>query len=65
MPDAICLDLPHVELGASISSAQMEAALQKSGQDIRQGDTVLLYMAYNRRVSFGDPRWQHAFPGKH
>ena len=62
--EAICLDLSHVELQASISVPEMEAALQKSGQDIRQGDTVLLYMAYNKRVSFSDPRWQHVFPGQ-
>lgn len=60
---AICLDLSHVALGASISVAEMETALAASGQTIEEGDTVLLYMAYNARVPFNDPRWQHAFPG--
>lgn len=60
---AICLDLSHVELGASISVPQMEEALTASGQEIREGDTVLLYMAFNERVHFDDPRWQHDFPG--
>ncbi len=58
-----CLDLSHVELGASISVAEMETALVESGQEIREGDTVLLYMAFNKRVPFEDPRWQHDFPG--
>lgn len=60
---AICLDLSHVELKASISVAEMEAALEKSGQEIREGDTVLMYMAFNKRIHFDDPRWQHDFPG--
>ena len=43
----------------------MEAALTNSGQEIRDGDTVLLYMAYNARVSPDEEpeRWQHDFPG--
>lgn len=62
--EAICLDLSHVGLQASIGVDEMESALQKSGQEIRQGDTVLLYMAYNKRIGFDDPRWQHVFPGQ-
>ncbi|KAK4505820.1 hypothetical protein PRZ48_003785 [Zasmidium cellare] len=60
---AICLDLSHVELKATISVQEMEDALSKSGENIRDGDTVLLYMAFNKRVPFSDPRWQHDFPG--
>lgn len=60
---AICLDLSHVELKAAISVQEMEAALAASGQEIQEGDTVLLYMAFNKRIPFDDPRWQHDFPG--
>ncbi|KAK3061168.1 hypothetical protein LTR53_019864, partial [Teratosphaeriaceae sp. CCFEE 6253] len=60
---AFCLDLSHAALGASISVREMEAALAASGEEIRDGDTVLLYMAFNARVPFDDPRWQHDFPG--
>ncbi|TKA23230.1 hypothetical protein B0A50_07623 [Salinomyces thailandicus] len=60
---AICLDLSHVELGAAISVPEMEHALVKSGQEIQLGDTVLIYMAFNKRIPFDDPRWQHDFPG--
>jgi kynurenine formamidase len=62
---AIALDLSHVELKASISVAEMEEALTKSGEEIREGDTVLVYMAFNKRVGFDEPRWQHDFPGLH
>lgn len=61
--EAIALDLSHVELKASISVAEMEDALAISGEQIKEGDTVLLYMAFNKRVSTSDPRWQHDFPG--
>lgn len=61
--EAICLDLSHVELKATISVKEMEEALEKSGQEIKQGDTVLVYMAFNKRIPFDDPRWQHDFPG--
>jgi kynurenine formamidase len=62
---AIALDLSHVELRAAISVAEMEEALTKSGEEIREGDTVLVYMAFNKRVGFDEPRWQHDFPGLH
>lgn len=62
---AIALDLSHVELKASISVEEMEEALVKSGEEIREGDTVLVYMAFNKRVGFDEPRWQHDFPGLH
>lgn len=60
---AICLDLSHVELKATISVQEMEDAVQKTGEQIHAGDTVLIYMAFNERVPFSDPRWQHDFPG--
>lgn len=60
---AICLDLSHVELKAIISVPEMEAALATSGEEIREGDTVLLYMGYKKRIPFDDQRWQHDFPG--
>lgn len=62
---AIALDLSHVELRAAISVREMEEALVKSGEEIKEGDTVLVYMAFNMRVHFDDPRWQHDFPGLH
>lgn len=43
--EGICLDLSHAELRAGISAQEMEQALERSGQEIKQGDTVLLYMA--------------------
>ena len=63
--EAIALDLSHVELGASISVAEMEKALEASGEEIKQGDTVLVHMGFNKRVHFDEPGWQHCFPGLH
>jgi kynurenine formamidase len=59
---AICLDLSHVPLGHAITVPEMEDALTKSGQEIRPGDTVLIYMATNERL-LGKPGYQHDFPG--
>lgn len=59
----ICLDLSHVPLKHAITVPEMEAALAKSGQEIRPKDTVLIYMATNDRL-WGDPeRYVHDFPG--
>jgi kynurenine formamidase len=62
---AIALDLSHVQLKAAISVREMEEALAESGEEIGEGDTVLVYMAFNKRVAFDEPRWQHDFPGLH
>jgi len=59
---AICLDLSHVPLKHSITVPEMAAALDKSGEEIRPRDTVLLYMATNERL-LGKPGYQHDFPG--
>jgi kynurenine formamidase len=61
--EAICLDLSNVALKATISVEEMESALNSSGNEIKQGDTVLIDMAFNKRIPFDDPRWQHDFPG--
>lgn len=60
--EAICLDLSHVPLKHSVAVAEMEAALAESGQEIRPGDTVLIYMAVNERL-LGRPGYPHDFPG--
>jgi len=60
---AIALDLSHIPLKAAATVQDMEDALAKSGEDIRTGDTVLIYFAFNKRVHFDDPAWQHDFPG--
>ena len=59
---AICLDLSHIPLKHAADVAEMEAALAKSGQEIRPGDTVLLHMATNERL-LGTPGYLHDFPG--
>ena len=59
---AICLDLSHVPLKHAITVPEMEEALAKSGETIKPKDTVLIYMATNKRL-FGTPRYVHDFPG--
>ncbi|KAK3079142.1 hypothetical protein LTS18_005625 [Coniosporium uncinatum] len=59
----IALDLSHIPLKAAATVQDMKDALAKSGEDIRTGDTVLIYFAFNKRVHFDDPAWQHDFPG--
>jgi kynurenine formamidase len=59
---AICLDLSHAPLKHAITVPEMEEALAKSGQEIWPKDTVLIYMATNKRL-FGSPRYVHDFPG--
>ncbi len=61
---AICLDLTDAPLRHEITVDEMRAALARSGQDIRSGDTVLINMAVNARL-FGTPAYLHDFPGLH
>lgn len=60
--EAICLDLSHVPLRHAITVAELEAALVASRQEIRPGDTVLIWMATNERL-LGTPGYLHDFPG--
>lgn len=62
--EAICLDLSHVPLKHEITVAEMETALEKSGQEIRPRDTVFIHMGVNDRL-FGSPAYLHDFPGLH
>src|SRR5258708_34698865 len=59
---AICLDLSRVPLKHAITVREMEDALERSGQEIHAGDTVLIYMATNERL-LAKPGYQHDFPG--
>lgn len=60
--EAICLDLSHVDLKHDISVDEVKAALEKSGERILPGDTVLIHMGLNERLD-GQEAWQHDFPG--
>lgn len=62
--EAICLDLRHVPLKHEITVAEMEEALAKSGQAIKERDTVLINMGVNVRL-FGTPAYSTDFPGLH
>ena len=57
--EGICLDLSHKGLMELIETADLERAL--TGQEIKRGDTVLLYTDHYRRA-FGTDDW-HRGPG--
>lgn len=59
---AICLDLSHVPLKHAATVAEMEEALAASGEEIRPGDTVMIYLGTNDRL-LGKPGYLHDFPG--
>jgi kynurenine formamidase len=48
--DAICLDLSATRYPKYITPAALEAALARSGQEIRRGDIVLLYTGHAERT---------------
>jgi kynurenine formamidase len=59
--EGICLDLSHKGLRELIEPADLASALSEAGQEIRPGDTVLLYTDHYRRA-FGSDDW-HEGPG--
>ena len=52
----ICLDLSEKRPGELIEIADLQHALAGAGQEIRPGDTVLLYTDHYRRAA-GTPAW--------
>ncbi len=59
---AVCLDLSHKDLKTDISVADLQAAEQAAGIEIRPKDTVLLHMDFHRRT-FGTDAYLTDFPG--
>lgn len=59
--EGICLDFSHKSLRELIEPSDFETTLVKSGLEIKQGDTVLLYTDHYRRF-FGTDDWDHG-PG--
>jgi kynurenine formamidase len=58
----ICLDLSHVPPKTEYTVEMIQAALDKDGLDIRQGDTVLLYSGHYIRT-WGTDAWLTDYPG--
>ena len=57
-----CIDLSHVPLRTAASLEEVQFAVSRSGQTIRRGDTVLVWMATNERL-MNRPGYLHDFPG--
>ncbi|WBU55317.1 cyclase family protein [Paracoccus sp. SCSIO 75233] len=59
---AICLDVSHVRHPDYMTAEILEAALEASGQEIRIGDTVLLYSGHGDRT-FGTKEFINVYSG--
>jgi kynurenine formamidase len=59
---AVCLDISAVRFPAYFTPAVLEEALKKSGQEIRQGDTLLLYTGDGDR-SYPTLKYVEEYPG--
>jgi kynurenine formamidase len=57
-----CIDLSQVPLKTAATREEVQAAVAASGETIRPGDTVLVWMATNERL-LGKPGYLHDFPG--
>jgi kynurenine formamidase len=60
--EAICLDLRSVQYPNYITPADLDAALSQSGQEIRRGDTVLLYTGYGD-ATYPNLAYTDKYPG--
>lgn len=60
---AFCLDLSHKPLKSDITIEDLEAAEKASGETIREGDTIFLYMGFNNRVPVDSPQYLTDFSG--
>jgi kynurenine formamidase len=60
--EAICLDLRAVQYPSYITPEDLQAALDKSGQEIRKGDTVLLFTGYGD-ATYPDLAYTEKHPG--
>jgi kynurenine formamidase len=60
--EAICLDLSQLPARAGITVADLEAALEQDGLELREGDIVLLYTGHYERTT-GTPEYLTEFPG--
>jgi kynurenine formamidase len=59
---AICLDLSHIRYPNYFEPKDLEDALSRSGQEIREGDIVLLYTGHHDR-NFGTDMFQTDYSG--
>lgn len=48
--DAICIDLTHIRHPDYITPEDLDQAVEASGQEIRPGDTILLYTGHGERT---------------
>ena len=62
--EAVCLDVSHIRGEENyITKPILEEALKKSGQEIKQGDAVLLYTGHFNRTYPNFETWLFNYPG--
>ena len=59
---AICIDVSHIRYPNYFEAKDLEAAVKKSGQEIKEGDIVLLYTGHHDR-HFGTDMFQQEYSG--
>lgn len=59
---AICIDLTHIRYPNYIEPEDLEAAVKKSGQELQNGDIVLMYTGHHDR-NYGTDRFQTDYTG--
>jgi kynurenine formamidase len=59
---AICIDVSHVEPPAYVSAADLDAALERSGQRLEPGDALLMRTGDFERHA-GTPQYTHRYTG--
>lgn len=60
--DALCIDVSHKEPCTDITPDELDAAVDKSGHELRKGDILLLYTGTYDRYK-GQPEYLTTFPG--
>ncbi|MGL6107324.1 cyclase family protein [Romboutsia sp.] len=59
---AICIDLSNIPYSRYIEPDDIKKSIQKSGQEINEGDIVLLYTGHYNR-NYGTNKWQTEYSG--
>ncbi len=60
--DALCVDIRQYERGHDVSAAEVERAVEESGQELREGD-VLLFCSDHYNRTAGTPAFLDGFCG--
>jgi kynurenine formamidase len=60
--EGICVDVSHVPAKGYITRKDLDEALERSGQELREGDILLIYTGHYDRTH-GTPQYPTDYPG--